>query len=168
YQAPADGVEHLRDARVKVVGGEPTEFSPRGTVTLPKMRPGEDRWVEFAYTLDANTDDKMIPVTFTVKRGGRSGQAFTFGIQPSSFEAAARRNLELHAGVFNRLATVFGVKEGKAEGAAAADLVAQQDICHDRYLTFLKEHARTIRAGASRLIEMDKADRFGAQAALKE
>jgi len=148
---PRDALEHLRDAKVAVVGGEAVPLRPGGTISLPGMRPGEDRWISLEYSLAGGREGAMIPVEFDQMHGEERVSGFTFGIVPTAMPDVVRENLRLHHDVFSRLSTAFGIREGKAESAAALKLYRAPQVSEPEYVSFLQEHRRPIGAAVAAL-----------------
>jgi hypothetical protein len=135
YESP--GAERLRGAQVVVVGGETQAFRNGGTITLPQMQPGENRWIAIRLTVPKGD---AIPVNFFELNQGRIVNGFTVLATPVSLQEAIRDNLTNHAQAFARVAAAFRVKSGNKEASAATHLLQQQNISSARYLAFLKAH----------------------------
>lgn len=167
YDVPQDVLRHLREPKIDVIGGESPTVRPGSTFTLARMRPGENRWIGFNYTL-ASGADQLLPVSFTEVDGEKILGAFTFGIQASPMDTVIRRNLEMHSTVFARMARVFSIPQGKDESAAADALLKEYTIPDERYVGHLQRHRGAIEEAVIRLIRAEKSnDPFGLAAALK-
>jgi hypothetical protein len=67
---PREALEYLRGAKVSVVGGgEPVALEPGASITLPRMQPSEDRWLELGFTLTSGAEGKTLPVKVNLMSG---------------------------------------------------------------------------------------------------
>jgi hypothetical protein len=163
FDSPAG--ERLPSAPIEVVGGRPAEFKPGGTLTLPGMQPGENRWIAVRHQVPQG---EALPYHFAELEKGSPVNGFTILAQPVSVAVAIRGNLRDHVQVFNRLAAAFGAAEGKKEAEAAQKLQGQKDVTPAQYLAFLKQHVKTMGAIVEPLVARGGAgDTFGALATLK-
>jgi hypothetical protein len=153
FEAAADVLEQFREPQVSVLGSEPVAYRSGGTLTLPAMQPGEDRWIAFAYGLAPGAEGRILPVGFVQVAGDEVAGGFSFGIRPAPLSVVATQNLRLHAQTFARLASAFGIGEGKAESAATAALVKKGDVWDADYAGFLRAHRRSIAAATASFVK---------------
>ena len=149
---------------VAVVGGqERTTIRGRTALTLPRMRPGENRWVEV--TADPTAKDDADSINLYEVVNGRMINGYAFVPQAADLGNVALRNLFQHAVVFTRMAVAFGVVEAKRE----ADEATRTKVgSADDYLQFLKRHRGVIQTAAKKLRERGGGDPFGIADAAKQ
>ncbi|MEA2600993.1 MAG: trimeric autotransporter adhesin [Acidobacteriota bacterium] len=141
FESPA--AERLQGAQIGVVGSKTVDFRSGGTVTLPGMQPGENRWISLTYKV-ASSDP--VAVDFTELDKGSAVNGFTILAKPVSLADVIVDNLRNHVQVFNRLAAAFGATEGTAEAEAATKLLRTREITPAQYLDFLKRHVEPMDA----------------------
>ncbi|HEX3125916.1 MAG TPA: hypothetical protein VH394_01165 [Thermoanaerobaculia bacterium] len=158
--------ERLQGAQIGIVGGQTLNFRSGGTLTLPGMQPGENRWISLKYQV---ADNKPVPIDFTELDRGNAVNGFTILARPAPLADVIADDLRNHVQVFNRLAAAFGVSGGKAEAEAAASLLQVRRITTARYLAFLKQHVLPMTAVVQPLAARGgRDDAFGALAALRK
>ena len=96
FDSPA--AERLRGARVEVVGGGTVDFRSGGTVTLPTMQPGENRWIAVRHQVP---EGGAVPIHFLDVVDGKPVNGFTVLAGAVSSAVAIRENLRDHVQVFN-------------------------------------------------------------------
>lgn len=137
-------VTALRTATLRVLQGPrsiPQPVRPRGVLTLPKMQPGENRWVELAF-LPAPGARRATPVGIVELLNGVTLNGYSFVPTPMTLTDAIRETLFQHAVVFRRLAEVSNV-EGASEASAHALRLGEQPS-REAYVAFLKAEARAL------------------------
>lgn len=147
--------ERLREAEVVVAGGQGTAFKSGGTVTLPKMLPGENRWLGVKYRAGAGRD---LPIHFHELDRGRVVNGFTVVARPIGLAEKITDDLRQHAIVFRRLSAAFQLAEGDEEATAAQKLLANKPT-PDGYVKFVRERARAM-AGAVAKVPAAPGDPF--------
>ncbi|MES1244756.1 MAG: hypothetical protein ABUT39_24325, partial [Acidobacteriota bacterium] len=108
YESPEAG--RLQGAQIGIVGGETLNFRSGGTLTLPGMQPGENRWISLKYQV---ANDKPVAIDFTELDHGKAVNGFTILARPAPLAEVIADNLRNHVQVFNRLAAAFGISHGK-------------------------------------------------------
>jgi hypothetical protein len=156
FKADPEVLRRLRP-RIEVAGGGLAD--PAGTIVLPKMQPGENRWISVFFEAPKGTRGEALPLHFEEVVNGAAVNGFTVEVRPSPLDRVLLRNLELHRSVLTRLAAGFGV-QGAAEGAAAAQkLLSRGTVSPREYLDLLESHISLLQdPGQSR-------DPFGARKA---
>jgi hypothetical protein len=168
YHAPEQAGPHLAKARVGVVGSRTRPFRSGDTLTLENMQPGENRWISLSLATPMKRG-QPVPVVFEEMLGSTVLNGLTIAVLPSSLSDAIRTNLELHAGVFARVAALFDWGEAEQESQAAQELLRKQRLAPKTYLGFLASHAPTIGALVAKARELaDGTDPFGTQRSLRE
>jgi hypothetical protein len=168
YHAPDDRDPRLGKARVGVVGGRTRPFRSGDALTLENMQPGENRWISLTLAAPMK-HGQAVSVVFEEMLGSTVLNGLTIAVLPSSLSKAIRTNLELHAGVFARIAALFELGEAEQESKAAQELLGKRRLAPKTYLAFLASHARTIGSLVSRARELaDGTDPFGMQRSLNE
>jgi hypothetical protein len=164
YESPA--ADQLQGAQIEVVGGKPVPFRSGGTVTLPGMQPGENRWIAIRYQVSKNDS---VPIHFLEIDKEKAVNGFTVLAKPVSINEAILDNLRNHVQAFNRLAAAFGAEAGKAEAMAAAKLLRQREVPPAQYLSFLKQQLKAMGAIVGPLVAKGRTgDAFGALQTLKD
>jgi len=146
YQA---ATEPQFQGEVQVVGGETKAFRSGDTVVLKNMQPGENRWIG----LRLKQPGAPVPVNFFEMDKQRVVNGFTIVATPATLPTVITDNLREHAHAFLRLAYSFRLEAGKAEAAAAEQLLKEKSVSSDQYLKFLKERAKPAGAIIDQLIK---------------
>jgi hypothetical protein len=142
--------KRLHGAQIFVIGGETHEFRPGGTLTLPQMQPGENRWIGLRMNVPAGDP---IPVHFLELEQGRGANGFTILARPVGLPDAIRDNLKNHEQTFGRLGAAFKVDAAEKEAKAAEKLLEMASIPSSDYLMFLQEHVQGMTAVIGHVIE---------------
>jgi hypothetical protein len=133
----------LRGATLRVVGrqdAKPEPVRPGAVLTLPKMLPGENRWIELSFS-PAQGARAAAPVEILELVGGTPVNGYSLIPTPMSTRDAIRDALAQHAAVFARLAKTFSVSEAAAQSKRADELLAKGRIDPADYVRFLREQA---------------------------
>lgn len=113
-------------------------------LTLAKMRPGENRWIEMVYTPPPNVKDPT-PVELYELVNGIAVNGYAFLPTPMPLSRALVETMLEHAAVFTRLGELYGLDSARTHAKLALEL-AQKDAA-DAYPRFLVEHtAEMVRA----------------------
>jgi hypothetical protein len=159
YEAPAEVLGKIGEARVEIVGGPGKPFKSGDTITLENMMPAENRWVGLALTVPPGD---AIPVNFFEIFNGRAVNGFTILTRPVSLSTAIRDNIKGHAQVFDRLAAAFRLGRAGEEGRAARRLLEEKKISAPNYMQFLRLHVKPMNIVLDGLIkDQNSTDRFG-------
>jgi hypothetical protein len=137
---------------IKVVGGQGKVDRRRGTVTLPEMGVGENRWLEFVLSPEDRKSGLLVTVLELVGHTPVNG----FALEPRmvSDTDIGRRNLRLHASACWRLAAGFGIHPAERQAEEAARLA--DDATLDSYLAWLAKAAEPLRGWVTELVQRSK------------
>jgi hypothetical protein len=95
-------------ARIRVAGGDDKMRRDGDTLILPRMRPGENRWLEVSLPADALHENETKDIGFYELKNGNVVNGFAIGIRGGSMDDAIRYALTNLASVFTRLGTLYG------------------------------------------------------------
>jgi len=163
YDVPRGVAERLGgQTAISIVGGERLPFQPGSTITLPRMKPGENRWIKVTIPAAAVKDGEILPVYFYDLKDGNVVSGFGIGIRGTSAAAAIDEALRNHIGAFSRVAALYGVDAAKKEAALSAELLRGR-LPEARFVSQLRAHVALIDQVLS---DLDKrsADLFDARA----
>ena len=166
YRADPRVLKQLGKVAVAAVGERGTKRAGEGRLVLAGMEPGERRWVTVTIASRPGTGRTPLPILFDELLGNAVVNGFAIAPVPSPLGTAIRSNLELHAFRFLRLATAFGIAEGKRQSADARNLLRQKRITAAAYLAFLGRNLGGMAACTNDLIAKAGSDPFGLKAAL--
>jgi hypothetical protein len=164
----ATSLRSFRQATLQVVG-ERTALrlvKPRDVLTLPKMAPGEKRWVELSF-MPAPGARGAAPVEILELLNGFpiNGYAFVPTVMP--IDQAIRQTLFEHAMVFTRLDTAFGIDGAKRQASAALELLKAERIAPGAYAQFVKAESAAVTTVVMAFVKKAGDDPFGTAAAAK-
>lgn len=159
----------LRVATLRILGrtgGQPRPVRAGDVLTLPKMAPGEKRWVELSFTPGASAGPARVEILELVN--GHPVNGYAFAPTPMPFDQAIRETLVQHAATFNRIAAAFGIDGAKAQAAAALKVLELSKITPATYQTFVKTESPAVGSVAVALLKTAGGDDpFGVAAAIK-
>jgi hypothetical protein len=166
----------LENATVRILGGPGRtathDVKRFGTVELPEMKPGETRWLEFAF---APTDRVRRPLEVTIHElvDGQPVNGYAFVVAPQRLETAIAETLFQHAAVLVRLAEAFDAPGAKDLAARARKMLEGKGTSEEEYLRFVDEEGTGLVRAAKWLVEKggklgDPFDTVEAAAALGE
>jgi hypothetical protein len=131
-------------------------------ITLPKMRPGENRWLEVTLPAAPIKTGDIAAATFDELRNSRVINGFGIGIRGGSNAEVIRQALTKDASVTGRIAALYGSTASKAEEKAARKML-EREVDDRAALAFLRGHLASF-ARIVRDLEKRGADTaFGAQ-----
>jgi hypothetical protein len=153
---------------LQVVGApepRPQAIQPGAVLTLPKMAPGENRWVEFAFTPCApSTPPSTVRIVELVNGYPVNGYAFV--ASPTAPADTIRETLTQHAAIFNRLADTGGPAEARQLAGSALELLRGKVIEPAAYARFLETEMKGMTDVTGALLkEAGTEDPFGVGAA---
>ena len=140
YLVPPETLKRLSGTRVGIIDGLEQPLQNKGRFVLPKMQPGEFRWLEVAFGKLEGEDGDLLPILVSEVAGGETVvNGFTVGVRPSSRKVAFREALERQQAVLSRFA--FEFKEPRAAKAAeeARELFKRAELDEKGALAYLKE-----------------------------
>lgn len=158
--------KRLGPIAVSTVGERRAQRASSGRLVLEGMEPGERRWVSVTVNARSGTGRASLPILFQEVVGNAVVNGFAIAPTPSPLAAAIRSNLELHQFRFTRLATVFGVHEGRRQAAQARRLLGRKRLTGQTYVRFLRSHLHGMTAAAGELASRHGGDPFGLKGAL--
>jgi hypothetical protein len=164
----ATSLRSFRRATLQVVGQRtaPRPVKPRDVLTLPKMAPGEKRWVELSFTpAPGARGDAPVEILELLNGFPINGYAFAPTVMP--IDEAIRRTLFEHAVVFTRLDTAFGIDGAKRQASAALELLKAERIAPGVYAQFVKAESAAVTAIVAAFVKKAGDDPFGTAAAAK-
>jgi hypothetical protein len=165
YDVPRGAIERLGgQTAISIVGGERLPFQPGSTITLPRMNPGENRWIKVTIPAAAVKDGEILPVYFYDLKDGKVVSGFGIGIRGTSAAAAIDEALRNHIGAFSRIAALYGVDAAKKEAALSAELLRGR-LPEAQFVSQLRAHVALIDQVLSDLDKRsNSADLFDARA----
>jgi hypothetical protein len=131
----------LKGATLAVVGAENAKrqpVDPHGVLTVPRMAPGENRWVELTFNASASAKEP-VPLDILELRDGVPVNGYRLSVTPMKIEGAIRETLLQHVAVFTRLSEAFGMQAAREQAKAAATL-ASHNVDAVSYGNFLKQY----------------------------
>jgi len=146
-------------------GQETGTIKPGDVLTLPKMAPGENRWLELSFMpragarVSARVD--LLELVNGIPVNG-------YGIAPTSMkiEDAIRETLIQHVAVFTRLYAAFGVDGANRQAANARELLDSKTLTSAAYAKFIMTESRALSAIVQSFVH-GYDDPFGVIAAVK-
>ncbi len=158
----------LGEAYIEVIGGERFSLESGGTIRLPEMQPGENRWIGLTYESPQGEEGELLPVMFYELVDGRPVNGFAIAARPSPLDRVFRENLELHAQSFMRMAASFEIDTAMEESEAALELLATEEISDKAYSEYLKSHLDLISDSTQILLSLgEKGDPFEIEPSLE-
>ena len=70
----------LGEAYIEVIGGERFSLESGGTIRLPEMQPGENRWIGLTYESPRGEEGELLPVMFHELVDGRPVNGFAMAV----------------------------------------------------------------------------------------
>jgi hypothetical protein len=140
-------LRHIAHPEIQVIGGpgpRPGPITPHSLVTLPKMAPGENRWIEIKVDAVPGKETGPMPMRLYEIVGNLIVNGYSVAPASLSGAAATRANLTQHAAVFSRLAQAFGEEKARSQVSAADKLLKQEEISNAAYFDFLKQNSTII------------------------
>lgn len=169
--AEAKRLRPLGGPALRVVGraqDEPRPVKPGDVLTLPKMAPGENRFVELSFTPGADAREPA-SVEIVELVGGQPVNGYAFQPTPLPLERAIADTLIQHAAVFTRLDAAFHVPGARRHAELARRLTRdpQPKTLERGYAAFIKKEAGALSRLAAAFLERAGAgDAFGTAAAV--
>lgn len=146
-------------------GQEAGTIKPGNVLTLPKMAPGENRWVELSFMPRAG---KRVSARVDLLELVNGIPVNGYGIAPTSMkiEDAIRETLIQHVAVFTRLYAAFGVDGANRQAANARELLDSKTLTSAAYAKLIKTESRAL-GGIVQSFMHGYDDPFGVVAAVK-
>jgi hypothetical protein len=166
-----DLLRHVKRPEMQVIGGpgpRPGPIAPHTAVTLPRMAPGENRWIEIRFDGLPGKETSPMPIQLYEVVNNLIVNGYSIAPRSISEAAAVRANLTQHEAVFSRLAQTYKDEKAKGQAASAAKLLKEKEISNGEYLAFLKQNSTVILEVIDRFIQESHAkDAFGTSPAAK-
>jgi len=169
YDADPAVLRGLSTPTVEVVGGDKRPFQPHDTIVLPKMAPGENRWIGLG--ADRVTIGKApIQVAFYELVGSHPVNGYAVELRPAKVEVVQRATFKTHVAVFEWLADDLHVAAARTVVESARRLARGRGrVPAKEYEAFFATHGRAIDESAQALLRaQNDADPFRVGAALSE
>lgn len=167
YVPPSVLPRLVRGGRVEVIGGGVSPIKSGGTITLPKMQPGENRWVGVTFPVPEGAPGETLAVAFDEIVAGSPVNGFVLGAVLAPTGRALQSTLRFHRSVFIRLDAGFRLEGAAAEWRGAEELARGDAASEKGYLEFVRAHATAIRKVLNQFILVEKAgDPFGLSQAI--
>ena len=143
YDVPREALTRFGDnVGIAVAGGERLPFKPGSEITVPAMRPGENRWIQVTLPAAAVADGEILPVYFDELKNGRVVNGFGIGIQGAATEIVIRDALRNHLGAVSRVAALYDSRSARREVESWRDLERLKDP--RRFVAALRPRLGTI------------------------
>lgn len=159
-------LRHIAHPEIQVIGGpgpRPGPITPYTVVTLNKMEPGENRWIEIKLNALPGKETAAIPIRLYEIVNNLAVNGYSITPRSLSEATAIRENVAQHAAVFSRLEHAFGEVKARGQVAAAENLLKDRQISNAAYIEFLKQNSTVISELSGHFIEEARLkDPFGA------
>lgn len=163
YTVTPEVLRKLQGAEIGLVGGDNQALGVTGILKLPKMEPGENRWISLTYSAPKAKVGDAIPVSLEELVNGVAINGLTVAVHPAPLDMMIRENLKLHRAAFHRLEKAFDIPRASRQAAAAAKLLAKPSITAQEYLALLREGLPEITHILSELLQSQRSgDLFAA------
>lgn len=139
YSLSGETLRKLEGAEIGLVGGDNQPLRVQGTLEVPKMDPGENRWISLNYSAPNAKVGDVLPVSIEEVVNGVAINGLTVAVHASPLDTVIRENLRLHLAAFSRLDKAFDISVARYQAVAAAKLLAIPSITPQDYLAFLRE-----------------------------
>jgi hypothetical protein len=144
YTVDRSQFPRLSGGTIRVVGQEKQPLSADGTIVVPKLQPGENRWLEIALPAVEGREGEVLTVDVQDVVLGQTVDGFSIGTRLAATEQVAGDALEMHRSVFTRLSAGFGIPEAQREADAAQELIRSTKVTGEQYQAFLREHLKVM------------------------
>jgi hypothetical protein len=163
-------LRQFKQATLRIVGRDNRPGRPvrsHDVLTLPKMAPGENRWLELSFTPRQRTRGNLLVEIYEIVNG-RPVNGYAFTPESMPIEQAIRATLRQHAAVFTRLGTAFETDGAKRQAELALKMLSAEQVNPGSYLKFVHEDARAMASTVSAfLTKAGMHDLFDIAAAIK-
>ncbi|MEM7309680.1 MAG: sialidase family protein [Planctomycetota bacterium] len=130
-------------------------------LTLPGMRPGENRWVALAVPATSGQGGALYSVSFQELVDGLAVNGFTIAVEPTTVAGAAPEALRLYAEAFLRLGALEGDESAAREGKRALELAGRGEVSPKALVELLRDGSDRQRGLDALLKRPGFADLFG-------
>jgi hypothetical protein len=167
YSVDPAVLSRLSGGTIEVVGQSGSyPLATQGTITLPGVQPGENRWIKVSLPAAAGAEGEVLQVDFQEMVMDQPVDGFSIGEQLGATGDVATAALEQHRSDYNRLAAGFGIAAAQGEADAAHALLSSTAVDGGQYTAFLAQHLPAMNSIAAQMGGLLAGDPFGCQAAL--
>jgi glycogen operon protein len=149
--ASASAMKWLGKTTISVVGGSNQVYKIGDAITLPNMRPGEDRWISLTVGRLGPANSAALPVTFTEMVDGKSLGGFAIAPRAAPLPAVLREDLQFYVANLNRLSVTTQVEQVKTRVAACKKLLLAKDVSPKAYVALMRAQIKSINSDADTL-----------------
>jgi hypothetical protein len=175
WQVPPELAGRIRKGTIDVIGGRSLPLEASGEFVLPRMTPGENRWVGLTFEVPRGKAGEIVYATFDEVADGVPVNGFAVGAKLASSEDAMRATLDEHRSLLNRYRAA-GARNVPA-ATQSFERMTYAPVTRATYLRTMRDFARwTVKYGrfdgtgdpfgiepaARTLEEAAKRGRFGA------
>jgi hypothetical protein len=139
----------LGNAIIEIPGSDSRPFRPGEIVLLPRVLPGENRWVGLSFQPPSGKEGETVAINFSELAGGVVVNGFAICARLASIQDVIREKLARHGSAFGRIAAAFRIPGAAEESSAANDLLYKGKPDEAAYIDFLRKQ----QARASNVIE---------------
>lgn len=151
----------LKGARVRVVGGRDVALEQGATLVVPKMAPGENRWIALSFLPPKGKAGEVVAVHVNEIVDGRAINGFGLGARIGTDREVVRGMAERHRSVMTRLAAGFDIAGAAEQAEGAAALAGNRRLTPAKYLLWLRGELPALgRVVKALLARLRRADRF--------
>ncbi|MGA2373692.1 MAG: hypothetical protein ACLPPV_00100 [Candidatus Korobacteraceae bacterium] len=167
YSVPPEVLRRLDGPQIGVVGSDTQAMRSEGTLVLPNMQPGENRWLDLTYSAANAQIGESLPITVKEFLGDAELNGITIAAQPVPVSDMILNDITMHRGAFARLDVSFQVPNAKAQSEVAAKLLSGGSVSDAQYTDFLNQNLTPIEKIVAELLQSEKtSDSFGLKPAL--
>jgi hypothetical protein len=152
YTIERDVLRRIGRATLQIAAGQTMNLEREGTIRLPKMQPGENRWLRVTFDGAKAPEGQTLPVQFVEMVGTTPINGFAIAPKVMPLPAVIRYDLDLHLAVFNRAAAILGGDVAAKEARAARALLnnGKRAVSEKEYAAFVRAHSGALRATLDR------------------
>ena len=162
YDAAQEVLRQIPNMRIEVVGGDSIPFRQGGTLTLPGLQPGENRWIGLTLDAPPAAEGQMLTVHFSEMAGDAIVNGFAIAVQSAPLDRVIQANLAFHRSLCVRVAALFKEAQAKKEQPVPNALDP------GAYEAFLQQHLGPMKEAMQHVLkEGQPGDSLGLAAALK-
>lgn len=165
YMVAPGALSRLTGGSIEVVGQGTFPVQAEGTLTLPNVTPGENRWIGVSLPAAPGQEGELLTVDFQEIVQDQPVDGFSIGTRLASTEEVAGAALELHRSVYTRIGFWRSDMLAKDE-AEAAQAAGGGPVAGEKYVDFLVQHLRAMDDILKRNSDLLVEDPFACQAAL--
>jgi hypothetical protein len=115
YTIPPEVVRRLKRVEIEVPGQDRIQARESGTIVLPGVQPGENRWIGARFLPPAGKESETLAMFFDEMVNASAVNGFGLGIRLGSDRDASIHTLNRHLSVFTRLAAGWKLRSSEAQ-----------------------------------------------------